>query len=184
MTGKLVKSLLCISTVALLLAGCGKSEEVGGAIPPQPVARERASSEAAAPAAEEKKEEAADAAAAPAAETPKAEEPAAAPSGGGNVGVSMPTKDLQRWNQDGINIRDQLQEAGYEVDLQFASNDVQTQIAQIENMINNGCGCLVVAAIDSESLGDVLGKAKSAGISVIFPQLSRSRHRVCDLCDP
>ena len=57
MTGKLVKSLLCISTVALLLAGCGKSEEVGGAIPPQPVARERASSEAAAPAAEEKKEE-------------------------------------------------------------------------------------------------------------------------------
>ena len=167
MTGKLVKSLLCISTVALLLAGCGKSEEVGGAIPPQPVARERASSEAAAPATEEKKEEAADAAAAPAAETPKAEEPAAAPSGGGNVGVSMPTKDLQRWNQDGINIRDQLQEAGYEVDLQFASNDVQTQIAQIENMINNGCGCLVVAAIDSESLGDVLGKAKSAGISVI-----------------
>ncbi len=51
MTGKLVKSLLCISTVALLLAGCGKSEEVGGTIPPQPVARERASSEAAAPAA-------------------------------------------------------------------------------------------------------------------------------------
>ena len=168
MMNKLAKSLLCIGAAAMLLAGCGEKEEVGGVIPPPPAAVERSSSGAAPAAAETKSEEPAAAAEAPAAaDTAKAEEPAAAASGGGNVGVSMPTKDLQRWNQDGINIRDQLQGAGYEVDLQFASNDVQTQIAQIENMVNNGCGCLVVAAIDSESLGDVLGKAKSAGIPVI-----------------
>lgn len=55
------------------------------------------------------------------------------------VGVSMPTKDLQRWNQDGANMQAQLEAAGYEVDLQFASNDVQTQLSQVENMINSGC---------------------------------------------
>ena len=33
------------------------------------------------------------------------------------VGVSMPTKDLQRWNQDGDNMKAMLEEAGYEVDL-------------------------------------------------------------------
>ncbi|MBQ7644069.1 MAG: ABC transporter substrate-binding protein, partial [Spirochaetales bacterium] len=45
---------------------------------------------------------------------------------GEKVGVSMPTKDLQRWNQDGANMQAMLEAAGYTVDLQFASNDVQT----------------------------------------------------------
>ena len=35
----------------------------------------------------------------------------------GKVGVSMPTKDLQRWNQDGENMQKMLEEAGYTVDL-------------------------------------------------------------------
>ena len=34
------------------------------------------------------------------------------------VGVSMPTKDLQRWNQDGEYMEKLLGEAGYEVELQ------------------------------------------------------------------
>ena len=29
------------------------------------------------------------------------------------VGVSMPTKDLQRWNQDGANMKSMLEKAGY-----------------------------------------------------------------------
>ena len=40
------------------------------------------------------------------------------------IGVTMPTKDLQRWNQDGDNMKKELEAAGYEVDLQYASNDV------------------------------------------------------------
>ena len=55
------------------------------------------------------------------------------------VGVSMPTKDLQRWNQDGEYMEKLLGEAGYEVELQYASNDVPTQLNQIETMIDNGC---------------------------------------------
>ena len=45
------------------------------------------------------------------------------------IGVSMPTKDLQRWNQDGANMEEQLKAAGYEVDLQYASNEVATQVS-------------------------------------------------------
>ena len=71
-----------------------------------------------------------------------------ASSGGTKVGVAMPTKDLQRWNQDGANMQKELEAAGYTVDLQYASNDTQTQISQIENMINSGCNVLVVAAIE------------------------------------
>lgn len=88
-------------------------------------------------------------------------------SGGGKIGVAMPTKDLQRWNQDGSNMEKELKEAGYEVDLQFASNDVSTQVSQIENMISNGCKVLVVASIEGDSLGTVMDQAKEAGIPVI-----------------
>ena len=85
----------------------------------------------------------------------------------GLVGVSMPTKDLQRWNQDGDNMKSQLEAAGYEVDLQYGANDIQQQVSQIENMIANGCKVLVIAAIDGDSLGTVLAQAKEAGIPVI-----------------
>ncbi len=83
------------------------------------------------------------------------------------IGVAMPTKDLQRWNQDGTNMKDQLEKAGYTVDLQYASNDMATQVSQIENMIAGGCKVLVVASIDGDSLGTVLAQAKEKGIKVI-----------------
>ena len=154
MSKKVLSALLTSAMVASLLVGCGSSE----AAAPAPAAEETKTEEAApAPAAEEE---------APAAEEATAEEVAEV-AANTKVGVSMPTKDLQRWNQDGSNMEAQLKEAGYEVDLQFASNDVATQISQIENMINGGCGVLVVAAIDGESLGTVLAQAKEAEIPVI-----------------
>ena len=83
------------------------------------------------------------------------------------VGVAMPTKDLQRWNQDGENMKALLEKAGYNVDLQFGANDIATQVSQIENMIANGCKVLVIASIDGDSLGTVLAQAKEANIPVI-----------------
>ncbi|MCR5771756.1 MAG: sugar-binding protein [Butyrivibrio sp.] len=83
------------------------------------------------------------------------------------VGVSMPTKDLQRWNQDGENMQKELEAAGYTVDLQYASNDVQQQLSQVETMINNQVDVLVIAAIEGSSLGEALDMAKTAGIPVI-----------------
>ncbi|MCQ2498547.1 MAG: substrate-binding domain-containing protein, partial [Lachnospiraceae bacterium] len=88
-------------------------------------------------------------------------------SGGEKVGVAMPTKDLQRWNQDGENMKAELEKAGYSVDLQFANNDVSQQVSQIENMINTGCKVLVIASIDGDSLGTVLAKAKENDVKVI-----------------
>ena len=83
------------------------------------------------------------------------------------IGVSMPTKDLQRWNQDGANMKSQLEKAGYQVDLQYAANDINTQVSQIENMITGKCKVLVIAAIDGSSLSNVLATAKKKKIQVI-----------------
>ncbi|HHU72553.1 MAG TPA: sugar ABC transporter substrate-binding protein [Clostridiales bacterium] len=83
------------------------------------------------------------------------------------VGVAMPTQSSQRWIQDGDNIKKELEALGYQVDLQYAEDDVQAQVSQIENLINNGADCLVVAAVDSSALVNVLGEAKNNNIPVI-----------------
>ena len=143
MSKKFLGILLATAMVAGTLVGCGSTAA--------PATEAPAAAEAEAPAAE--------------AEAPAAEAPAAA--NGQKVGVAMPTKDLQRWNQDGENMEKELKAAGYEVDLQFASNDVATQVSQIENMINGGCSVLVIASIDGDSLGTVLATAKEKNIPVI-----------------
>lgn len=83
------------------------------------------------------------------------------------VGVAMPTKDLQRWNQDGENLKKELEAKGFEVDLQFANNDIGTQVSQIENMIANNCNVLVIAAIDGSALTTALEQAKTNNIPII-----------------
>ena len=94
--------------------------------------------------------------------------PEATPAAGGKkIGVAMPTQSSQRWIQDGGNMKAKLEALGYEVDLQYAEDDVQAQVSQLENMITNGANCLVVASIDSSALVNVLAQAKAAGIPVI-----------------
>ena len=83
------------------------------------------------------------------------------------IGVAMPTQSLQRWNQDGANMKAQLEEKGYQVDLQYANNDVNTQIQQLENMITKKSKVLVIASIDGSAQTDVLRKAAENDIQVI-----------------
>lgn len=100
-------------------------------------------------------------------------------SGLAKVGISMPTKDLMRWKQDGDTILNQIGGAGYEVDLQYASNSVETQIAQITNMINSGCSVIIVAPIEGSSLNAVLEFAASKGIKIIaYDRLIRDTENV------
>jgi putative multiple sugar transport system substrate-binding protein len=156
MKKKVLSMVLATTMVASLLAGCGSSSDSAAtSTSDDTVTSEPATTEASTTdAAEEETTEA------------TAEEVAAA-AAGTKVGVSMPTKDLQRWNQDGSNMQAELEAAGYEVDLQFASNDVQTQVSQIENMISSGANVLVIAAIEGSSLGEALDMAKAANIPVI-----------------
>lgn len=88
-------------------------------------------------------------------------------TGGKKVGVAMPTQSSERWINDGDNMKKRLEELGYEVDLQYAEDDVQMQVSQIENMIASGVNCLVIASIDSGALVNVEAQAKEAGIPII-----------------
>jgi putative multiple sugar transport system substrate-binding protein len=86
---------------------------------------------------------------------------------GGTIGVAMPTQQSERWIADGNNVKSQLEELGYQVDLQYANDDIPTQVSQIENMITTGAKALIIASIDGTTLTDVLQQAKDANIPVI-----------------
>jgi putative multiple sugar transport system substrate-binding protein len=83
------------------------------------------------------------------------------------VGVAMPTTTSERWIADGENVQDQLQALGYDVALEYAENDVPTQIAQLEQMITDGADALVIGSIDGVALKGVLAEAAAADIPVI-----------------
>lgn len=83
------------------------------------------------------------------------------------IGVAMPTQSLQRWNQDGANMKSQLEAKGYKVELQYANNDVNTQTQQIDNMVTKGCKVIVIASVDGSALSDSLKKAADNNVKVI-----------------
>ncbi len=85
----------------------------------------------------------------------------------GTVGIAMPTKSSTRWISDGESMVAQFQAAGYATDLQYAEDDIPTQLAQIENMITSGVKALIIAAIDGTTLSNALANAAAAGIKVI-----------------
>ncbi|GAA1824850.1 multiple monosaccharide ABC transporter substrate-binding protein [Agromyces salentinus] len=98
---------------------------------------------------------------------------------GGLVGVAMPTKSSERWIQDGDAVKAQLEEQGFTVDLQYAEDDIPTQVSQIENMITKGAEALIIASIDGTTLSQVLQDAADADIPVIaYDRLIRDSENV------
>ena len=99
--------------------------------------------------------------------------PGSAPAGSAsalkdcNVGITMPTRSLERWINDGEQLQQKLKDAGCTVDLQYADNKVDQQISQIQNQIAGGAKILVIAAIDGTALGPVLQKAAKQTAKVI-----------------
>ncbi|NHN56761.1 sugar ABC transporter substrate-binding protein [Calidifontibacter sp. DB0510] len=84
------------------------------------------------------------------------------------IGISMPTKSLERWNRDGANLVQKLKSMGYtKTSLQYADNKTEQQSSQIQNMINQGAKILVIAAVDGTALTPVLQTAANKGVKVI-----------------
>src|SRR6266699_133420 len=86
---------------------------------------------------------------------------------GALVGVTMPTKSSERWIHDGDNLKSSLEKLGYKVDLQYAENDIPTQVNQIENQITKGDKLLVIASIDGTAITTQLQEAADKQIPVI-----------------
>ncbi|MFK4789817.1 multiple monosaccharide ABC transporter substrate-binding protein [Microbacterium sp. ZW T5_56] len=95
------------------------------------------------------------------------------------VGVSMPTQTSERWIADGDAVKKGLEDAGYQVELQYAGDDIPTQGQQIDQMITKGADILIVAAIDGTALSTQLDAAAAANIPVVsYDRLIRDNKNV------
>src|SRR3954471_11858469 len=106
---------------------------------------------------------------------------ASATTGGAGslVGVTMPTKSSERWISDGNNVKSALEKLGYKVDLQYAEDDIPTQVNQIENQITKGAKLLIIASIDGTAITSQLQEAADSKIPVIaYDRLIRNSPNV------
>ncbi len=83
------------------------------------------------------------------------------------IGISMPTKSLERWNRDGSYLQKEFEALGHEVKLTYSDNNIEQQVNDVQNLIADGVNLLVISAIDGESLSAVLKDAEDQNIPVI-----------------
>lgn len=136
---RITAALLCM-TMAAAFVGCGDDSAPAATTPDST------------PTAESKNEEA-----------PKEE----AKDEAKTVGIAMPTKSLERWNRDGEYLKQQFEDAGYQVELKYSDNDTNQQNNDIQGMIADGVDLLLIVAIDGNALTQTLDDAKGANIPVI-----------------
>lgn len=83
------------------------------------------------------------------------------------IGISVPNDTDPRWVSETAALTQQLENQGLTAIVEHAQDDVTLQASQIQALIAKPVDCLVIAAIDSLPLTDVLLLAKQAGIPVI-----------------
>jgi putative multiple sugar transport system substrate-binding protein len=86
---------------------------------------------------------------------------------GALVGISMPTQTDPGWKRGGDGAAAALKKAGYKVDVEYANNDIPTQVQQISNMLAKGVKALIIAPIDGTALSDQLDQAGKDGVKVV-----------------
>lgn len=83
------------------------------------------------------------------------------------IGMSFDSFVIERWQRDRDVFVSMAKELGADVNVQNANGDIDEQKKQIEYFIDKGMDAIVIICIDSDSLSDVVKKAKDAGIKVV-----------------
>ena len=83
------------------------------------------------------------------------------------IGMAIDDLRLERWQKDRDIFVKQAESLGADVFVQSANGNEETQISQIENMINRGVDVLVIIPYNGQVLSNVVKEAKQEGIKVL-----------------
>ena len=83
------------------------------------------------------------------------------------IGMAIDDLRLERWQKDRDIFVAKAKTLGADVFVQSANGNEETQMAQIENMINRGVDVLVIIPYNGEVLSNVIAEAKREGIKVL-----------------
>jgi D-xylose transport system substrate-binding protein len=83
------------------------------------------------------------------------------------VGVSVGNAQEERWLRELDMFRAYADQYGFELFLQSAENNTQTQVSQCENMLSQGVDVLLLMPIDGNAVASIIDNAHAEGIKVI-----------------
>ncbi len=83
------------------------------------------------------------------------------------IGMAIDDLRLERWQKDRDIFVNKAESLGAKVFVQSANGNEETQISQIENMINRGVDVLVIIPYNGQVLSNVIKEAKQEGIKVL-----------------
>ena len=83
------------------------------------------------------------------------------------IGVSMPSDKNERWVQDATTMQTVLEHEGYIVELAYAGDNSDVQIDQVKAMLDDGCGTIIVASVDSDALSTALQDSDMSNTTMI-----------------
>ena len=85
----------------------------------------------------------------------------------GTVGISLPDSQVSRWPAEAAALMEKLEDQQIKTVVEYAEGDSLLQAEQIGQMIDRKVDCIVVAAVDSLLLNQVLIRAQTEEIPVI-----------------
>ena len=83
------------------------------------------------------------------------------------IGMAIDDLRLERWQKDRDIFVKKAESLGAKVFVQSANGNEETQMSQIENMINRGVDVLVIIPYNGQVLSNVIKEAKQEGIKVL-----------------
>ncbi|WP_313083475.1 D-xylose ABC transporter substrate-binding protein, partial [Atlantibacter sp.] len=83
------------------------------------------------------------------------------------IGMAIDDLRLERWQKDRDIFVNKAEALGAKVFVQSANGNEETQMSQIENMINRGVDVLVIIPYNGQVLSNVVAEAKREGIKVL-----------------
>ena len=83
------------------------------------------------------------------------------------VGIVLPTKEEPRWLQDEASFTKALADAGFTSEVLFSQGKSETELANVEALLEKDIKVLVICAQDAAAAGAATQKAKDAGVTVV-----------------
>lgn len=83
------------------------------------------------------------------------------------IGVSVGHLTEERWQREIEMFKQYADEKGFELLVQSAEDNQQTQINQCENLLNQGIDALIIQSLDAEACGPIVDMYKKEGVPVI-----------------
>ena len=87
------------------------------------------------------------------------------------IGLAMPETHVERWVQDGNNLKAEAEARGYRAEVNWANADQNTQNQQIESYLTNGAKLIIISSVNEGVISAVASAARDNAIVVAYDRL-------------